>query len=120
MAKPGSHPDDGGALSDEERRAWQDLAGQLERPGAGSNPRDYEPAEDDDGFVPPEPDAPATPLRQRAPWLVLAASLALLVWLAYARAPWGFALLAVAASAWALLTLVRRLPQERGEQPPEV
>ena len=60
------------------------------------------------------------PVHLSSSWLVLAASLALLVWLAYARAPWGFALLAVAASAWALLTLVRRLPQERGEQPPEV
>lgn len=130
MAKRRKHPDDGAHLSDTERAEFEALAeaiGPLEMDGtpglhAASGPRDYTPPPDpdDERYVPPEPPPIRTPLRAQLPWWVIAASLLLLVLIGVFAWPRAIAAVPGLAMAWAIVTLLRRMPDTPDDREPQV
>ncbi|MDO5700078.1 MAG: hypothetical protein Q4P36_01215 [Bowdeniella nasicola] len=122
MKNRASHPDDGASLSDAERREFAALARDIGPLSGIGNPRDYTPAPDpdDERFVPPDPGPAAISPNVRVPWILLLSGLVLVVLTFVLSWPWYVGVVAVVASAWAVLMLIWRLPDDSGEREPQV
>ncbi|OKL54116.1 hypothetical protein BSZ39_05770 [Bowdeniella nasicola] len=122
MAARGSHPEDDHRLTDNEQRAWDNLTREIGPLANLGNPRDYHVEEDadDESFVPPDPQLPPTPTHVKVPWIVLTLSLIVIVFVGYQNWPWFWGLAAFVAAAWAIVVLLRQLPNERGNREPRV
>ncbi|SDZ84688.1 hypothetical protein SAMN02910418_00380 [Bowdeniella nasicola] len=122
MAGRASLPGDDHSLSDDEQRAWDNLTREIGPLTNLGNPRDYqvEDNEDDDAFVPPDPDLPPTPMHVKVPWMVLIIAIGLIVLVGFQGWPWYWGFAAFIGAAWAIITLLRQLPHERGNREPRV